>query len=238
MQNLTTHIDVLNQTTVVSDQEIIWLTAALQIQVSRDFAPVWETDAILTFVPKTATPNPTHWQLVFLDNSDQAGALGYHDLTASGLPLGKVFVKTTVGAHDSWSVTASHELMEMLGDPYIDLSVFIQDTNISGRLYAYETADAVETDSLGYVINQFKVSDFVFPNWFEPNSTGPWDFKKHCTAPLQILAGGYIGYFDVPNTNGWSQLNANAEIANPVNPKGSRREARTILKSSRLKSKV
>jgi hypothetical protein len=38
-------------------------------------------------------PAPDSWWLVFLDNSDQAGALAYHDLTNEGLPLSKVFVK-------------------------------------------------------------------------------------------------------------------------------------------------
>jgi hypothetical protein len=37
-------------------------------------------------------PAPDGWWLVFLDNSDQAGALAYHDLTNEGLPLSKVFV--------------------------------------------------------------------------------------------------------------------------------------------------
>ena len=32
--------------------------------------------------------------MLVLDTSDQAGALGYHDVTPQGLPLGKVFAKT------------------------------------------------------------------------------------------------------------------------------------------------
>lgn len=203
------YIDILNQSTEASDQTIKWLTAALQIQVHRDFAPIWGIDAVLTFVPKGSTPNPAHWQLVFLDDADQAGALGYHELTSTGLPLGKIFVRTTEEDGAAWSVTASHELLEMLGDPYANSAVLMLDnTGTAGTAYAYEVCDACEDDSFSYVINEFKVSDFVTPEWFEPAGTAPGvalDFMRHISSPFQLLSGGYIGVFAIPNTQGWTQ---------------------------------
>src|SRR5262249_22512484 len=74
-------IAVINESTVVSDADVKAAVAALQKQVSRDFAPAWGIDASLTFVPFGGNPSPDAWWLVILDNSDQAGALGYHDLT-------------------------------------------------------------------------------------------------------------------------------------------------------------
>ena len=74
--------------------EVQSATSALQIQVSRDFAPIWGSDADLTFIPRAVQPPGGVWWLVILDNSDQAGALGYHDLTPDSLPLGKVFAST------------------------------------------------------------------------------------------------------------------------------------------------
>jgi len=53
------------------------------------------------------------WWLVFLDDSDQADALAYHDLTEDGLPISKVFVKTILADNASVSVGATHELCEM-----------------------------------------------------------------------------------------------------------------------------
>ena len=111
------------------------------------------------------TPAPAGtWWLVILDDSDQAGALGYHDLTPDGLPIGKIFAASDLKAGDSWSVTASHELLEMLADPNINLTVFVQDADTTGTLYAYEVCDACEDDSFGYKINSnVLVSDFVYP---------------------------------------------------------------------------
>src|SRR5882672_9437152 len=88
------------------------------------------------------------WWMGMFDTADQAGALGYHDLTTAGLPIGKVFAKTTLDAHDLVFVTLSHEVLEILGDP--DINLIVQK---GGRGYSYEVCDAVEDDSLGYDIN-------------------------------------------------------------------------------------
>src|SRR6516164_9774230 len=110
-------IAVINATSegVPSDAEAAPVVDALQTQVRSDFGPVWGVDADLTFVPRGGNPPGGSWWLSLLDSSDQANALGYHDLTSDGLPLGKAFVKTDMDEGLNWSVTASHELLEMLG---------------------------------------------------------------------------------------------------------------------------
>ena len=228
------NIDCINASTEASDQMIKWLTTALQKQVTRDFFSVWGINAQLFFVPKSGTPNPMHWQLVFLDNADVSGALGYHDLTATGLPLGKVFIRTTELAGDAWSVTASHELMEMLVDPWVDSAVIQLNADGTGTAYAQEVCDACESDSLGYVINDFKMSDFVTPEWFGPPTLEPnakYDFMGHITQPLQLLPGGYIGALTINSSSGWQQVLG--EGAKAETPRGSRRLLRTIPRSQR-----
>jgi hypothetical protein len=227
-------IDCINASTEASDQTIKWLTAALQKQVTRDFAPVWGFGAQLFFVPKSGTPDPTHWQLVFLDNADVAGALGYHDLTSTGLPLGKVFIRTTELDNSAWSVTASHELMEMLVDPWVDSAVIQLNSDGTGTAYALEVCDACEADSLGYVINDFKMSDFVTPEWFGPPTLMPnprYDFMGHIAQPLQLLPGGYIGAIQITSSSGWQQILGEGSKAEA--PLGSRRHLRTIPRHQR-----
>ena len=90
--------------------------------------------------------------MAILDDSDQAGALGYHDLTSEALPLDKVFAGTDLKYGYTWSVTARHQLLEMLADPNINLSVLLQTTETAGTLYAYEVCDACESDNDGYEI--------------------------------------------------------------------------------------
>jgi hypothetical protein len=86
--------------------------------VNQHIVPIWGTPAKLI---KTTDFVKDAWAMVFLDNADQPGALAYHDLTPGGLPLSKVFVKTTLADGELVSVSASHELVEMLVDPAINM---------------------------------------------------------------------------------------------------------------------
>lgn len=225
-------ISIVNASTVVNDTDGAAVTTALQTQVSRDFAPVWGIDATLTYVAKGHTAAPNTWRLAILDNADQAGALGYHDITSTGQPLGKIFAKTDIQYGSHWSVTASHELLEMLADPWINLSVFDQSTMRAGRIFAYEVCDACEDDSFGYQINNILVSDFVFPAWFEgwrAQGSTKFDFGNHITKPFGLLHNGYISYFDVSRGGGWQQLLGESTPSMKSRARvGSRRERRMI----------
>ena len=168
-------VSVINASSVVTDDQCRTLVAALQKQVSHDFAPVWGIDATLAFVPTGGTPAPGTWWLSILDNTDRAGVLGHHDLTPDGLPVGKSFAGTDQHYGHSWTVTASHELLEMLADPDINLTVFVHPEQGNDTLYAYEVCDACQDDSFGYDIDGVTVCDFVYPAYFQtfrqPGST-------------------------------------------------------------------
>jgi len=146
------NVSIINASSVLTDSDIQPVVDALQKQADNDFGPAWGVGAKLNFVPEGDSPPAGSWWLLILDDSDQAGALGYHDLTTEGLPLGKVFAATDLKFGTNWTVTASHELLEMLGDPNINLTVFMQSDSANGRLYAYEVFDAWEKDQFDYMI--------------------------------------------------------------------------------------
>jgi len=233
-------IAVINESSEVSDAQVAQMVPALQVQVSRDFAPAWGIDADLRVIANRPASAPGEWWLAIIDDADQAGALGYHDLTSEGLPLGKVFARTTRLEGGNWTVTASHELLEMLGDPDINLTVLVQDQNQNaGRLYAYEVCDACEDDAFAYQVNGIQVTDFVFPSWFEtfrPAGSAQFDFGRQITKPLELLKGGYIGYFDLTGGSGWQQLTA-GKASYVARPRvGSRRERRRTPRAQWMKS--
>lgn len=241
MQNPT--IAVINESTVVSDSDVQDLIEALQNQVDADFSQIWHVGCKLVFQDKTQPAQPGVWQLVILDNSDQAGALGYHEMTATGDPLGKVFAGEDLKYGSSWTVTASHELLEMLADPWINLTVQVDDQT----LYAYEVCDACEADNLGYDITikngkLIHVSDFVTPEWFQPamSLNFPFDLRGHVQKPLELLPDGYISILKINSSNGWSQLNgrfSSEEVeARSAPVEGHRRHRRSIQRSSWKKS--
>src|SRR5260370_651012 len=97
-----TQIAVMNESTVMSDGDVQKMLAAFDQQWNTDLRPVWGVDAAtFTFVPKHQMPAARSWWLVFLDNSDQAGALADQDLTNEAVPVSKLFVDT-LDPHHGW----------------------------------------------------------------------------------------------------------------------------------------
>ncbi len=236
-------VAIINASTVLKDGQVKAAVPALQTQVHRDFAPAWGIDADLSFVSKGAKPPSTSWWLTILDNSDQAGALGYHDLTKAGLPMGKVFAGSDIKLGYQWTVTASHELLEMLADPDINLTAFVESSAQSGILYAYEVCDACEADEFAYKIDGTPVSDFVYPAWFESfrkKGSAQFDYGRRIKKPFELLKGGYIGAYDVKAGGGWHQITTEAgSYRYVIRPDvGSRRERRRTPRDQWLKSKA
>src|SRR5215472_4353716 len=197
------HIAVLNESTVINDAAVQAMLTAFEHQWNNDLKPIRGVDAAtFGFVPAHQMPAPGSWWLVFLDNSDQAGALAYHDLTNEGLPISKVFVKTLQDDNASISVGATHELCEMAVDPWLNSAY--QDPQ--GVFWAGEVCDPVESDQYGYKIGNTLVTDFIAPNWFaHQHAQGAIDFKGHSRRAFEILSGGYAQKFD-PH-RGWVQVN-------------------------------
>ena len=242
-------VAIINESTVAADLDLALITNALHKQVWRDFLPAFGKNGQavnVQCIPAGRVVPVGAWQLGIFDSSDQAGALGYHDVTPQGQPLGKVFAKDDLASGSSLSVTISHELLEMLADPQITKVFSMPGPNGTTIQYAYEDCDAVEDDSLGYSINEVLLSDFVYPSWFaDPASAKAgvqYDFQKKVTAPLQLLAGGYIGQQIIDangNPQGWTQItarNAPPKPAHIIKP-GSRRYKRPVHPDSRVKSR-
>lgn len=231
-------IAVINQSSVIDDTEGAALTKALATQIHRDFAPAWGTDARLRYVPRGAKPPDGLWWLMLMDDSDEAGALGYHDLTPQGLPIGKVFARTDKRYGLSTGVTLSHEATEMLGDPYINLVVQLQDNAGNVTAIAYETADAVEADKYGYEVAGQQMSNFVFPRFFDPTApqdgTVQLDQCHHVSKPFEILPGGYLSKWTP--SGGWTQMHGAPPAPGDRPRVGSRRERRTTPRQQWLTS--
>jgi hypothetical protein len=162
------------------------LTAALQKCYDEHFLPVWGYPVKLY---NTSKAKPSDWLFIYFDDADEAGAEGYHDLTHRGQPVSKVFVKTSLADNVPVSVTASHELFEMVIDPIANL--WAQAT--SRTQYAYEMCDPVEEDT--FMVNGLEMSNFVHPSWFEPFKHPPgtkYDHLERLKRPFSMTKGGYV----------------------------------------------
>lgn len=184
----------MNDSTLVTDAEARRMTAAVSLQVRRDFAPRWfRTPAPLRFYRSLADVPADVWVLTLLDDSDEADALGYHDETPDGRVYARVFCRdtlthggTALEGPDSVSVTLSHEVLELLADPNVNLWA----DDGGSRELAIEVGDPVE--ATGYDINGVTVSNFVLQSYFDAHSrAGVYDFLGLLKKPWTMLPGGY-----------------------------------------------
>jgi hypothetical protein len=215
-------IAVINES-AISDAEIQKMLPAFETQWNRDLRPAWSLqESKFVLVGKADQVPGGAWWLVWLNDSDQADALAYHDLTDEGLPLSKVFVRTIQGDNASLSVAATHELCEMAIDPTLNLAAQDQ----AGTFWAYEIADPVQNDQYAYEIDGVMVTNFLLPSWFGFKSAkAPFDFKHHCTDAFQVLIGGFAQKF---TPDGWIQVTRKATSHRATHPaEGSRRERRS-----------
>jgi hypothetical protein len=187
-------LGLVNDSTLVTDTDAKRMASAVSLQVRRDFAPRWfRTPAPLAFYPSLAAVPADVWVLTLLDDSDEADALGYHDETPDGRVYARVFCRdtlthggTVLKGPDSVSVTLSHEVLELLADPNVNLWA---DDGRSREL-ALEVGDPVEASS--YDIKGVTVSNFVLQSYFDARSrAGVYDFLGLLKKPWTMLPGGY-----------------------------------------------
>lgn len=223
------NIYVINKSTVVSDVEVQSWIPAFNVFLGH-VRTWWPRPANLVWIDKAHEPKLA-WKVIIADTSDEAGALGYHDFTPDGRPISYVFVKDDIKYGYSPTVTATHEIAEMIADPWISQLFQISDT----QFFAQEIGDPVEADELGYYIKvdpyaEVLVSDFVTPRWFVPGSEGyVLDHNHKVTKPLELLPGGYMSVFT--SGHGWNQIYAEKKTGNVI---WGSREGKTTGKYSRL----
>lgn len=208
-------IAIKNQTSVLPDAVVREAVTAIQVQLNRDWQVAWKTTATVIFLRKNQAVPATAWPIFLMDSTDNPGTLGYHTETNRGTPFGRVFVKTAIQYGYSWTITLSHEVLELMGNPWANETVFRQNSDTTGMLYYMEVCDPCEDDRYGYKIGNVMVSDFVYPAWFDDyqlRSGTRYDHCGHITAPFQILQNGYMAVFNVPNISGWNIVTRDNEV--------------------------
>jgi hypothetical protein len=198
----------LSQLALVSEipevpaSELTQVSAALQKQLARDFSPLWSIDATIDAFTSLEDVPLGYWPIVIRTDIGYAGAAGIHR-DDQGQPFALVQYSTT------WSLTTSHEILEMLADPFgntLRASDSIKPDQ--GRVeYLIEVCDPSEAYEFGYTVNGIRVSDFYTPNFFDP-VTAPsvrYSFTGAITEPRQVLKGGYLSWHDPVTDHWWQQ---------------------------------
>lgn len=205
-------ISVINHSNgQISDEELQGTIQAINCQITENFEPYWSLGARLRLEGRSGK-KPSKSDLADMrgdavlylwSGSDVDDALGYHDLNNRGIPYGFVFSTLSKQLGENWTVTLSHEAMELIADPESNLLVqgpHPEHPNLA-VFHWYEMCDAVQEET--YRIDGVEVSNFLLPLYFtggdELGSRNDFLGRSHNGKTLQsfgVNPGGYIGFFN------------------------------------------
>lgn len=184
---------------------------ALNLQVTRDLPQFWAVTATVMYLPTPKKIPAGVWPVQLVEKLPP-GEGGFHS-DKHKQPYSKVIALPN---DNTWTIDASHEILEMLVDPYgnrIQSSVAIEIARDkiqdgTGQYgYLVEACDPCEDNSYAYTVNGIAVSDFITPHFYDPMVTSGtrYSFADNVKAPRQILPGGYISFVD-PIKDEWEQI--------------------------------
>lgn len=183
-------------------EDVSRVAAALQRQATRDFGPIWSVHATVDAFPRLEDVPVGYWPMIVETDIDRPGAAGIHE-DKDGQPF------ALIAMSDSWSLTASHEMLKMLADPFGKRIIPGQSPKRNqGRVeFLVEVCDPCEAEQFSYTVNDILVSDFYTPHYFDPvlSECARYSYTGALTKPRQVLRGGYLSWHD-PVSNHWWQL--------------------------------
>ncbi len=192
----------------VEGDELLHVAAALQTQIVRDLGPVWGVSAVVSpFLSLEQVP-AGYFPVTIVGDQLPDQARGFH-LAPGGLPV--ALIKYQAG----WSVVASHELIELLCDPYGDRAVTAPSLKAEqGEVdYLVEVCDPCESST--YEINDVPVSDFVTPHYYEMTDAkqSRYTFLGAIERSFGVLPGGYISWQTrLPRRSIWQATPGSKEL--------------------------
>lgn len=193
---MTSNLALISQSKTIMSSEVIAVSAAIQKQIMRDFTPLWNISATIDFFQALEDVPVGYWPVIIVDEI-VTGDLGIHG-QRDKQPIALVQAKA------DWSLTASHEVLEMLADPYSSRLIGGDSVVGDGKRVEYlvEICDPCQDAAFGYQINGVLVSDFYTPNYFNASGTAgaQYDYLGKMPRPRTVLEGGYLSWRD-PLTN-------------------------------------
>jgi len=199
---LTMNLALVSEVDGHDPSDVAMVAAALQKQATRDFGPVWDVQATVDAFPTLEDVPVGYWPMIVKDDIGQPGAAGIH-LDKDGQPFALITMS------DSWSLTASHEMLEMLADPFGNRVIAGRSPKRGqGRVeFLVEVCDPSEAAEFGYTSNDVLVSDFYTPHFFDPvqSPATRYSFTSAIKKPRTILRGGYISWHHPPSDHWWQQ---------------------------------
>jgi len=152
-------IAIVADATSITREQLERVVAAIQTQVTRDFAPVWDVDARLLIHEQTeAVPNGM-CSITIADDIGVEGRLAFQTEDDGGRPYGMVRFS------ESWPHSLSHICLELVAAPHSDRVVSGPSPKPrQGEVqFIVQPCDPCSALEYSYEVDGVTVCDFCFP---------------------------------------------------------------------------
>jgi hypothetical protein len=209
------HVAIISLTRHIRMTTVLQVSAAVQKQVSRDFTPIWGIAATVDpFADLGSVPSDYHHVVIFGEPDELvdrlaptvgeeraiALAMTFRSGGVTGLHLNGITRQpfALVRASETWAVTVSHEVLEMLADPYGNHLIAAKHPIDPAKRVDFLLEVCDPCQAIWYPVNGVPVSDFYTPRYFDPVRVESmrYSFTGELTEPLQILEDGYLSWID------------------------------------------
>lgn len=207
-------VAIFDETKRIKFEDLQDVAKAIQKQVSTDLKPAWGKDAEIVAYSRFDLIPYYAWKVTIKDKLD-IDVYGYHYVDDSGQPY------AVLQYRDDWTLTLSHEIVELLTDPYGNRLMTSENffccadcaeghgecqtivpAEVNGvKEVLVEIADPSQAPNFGYYITvgsrKVLVSDFYLPAFFTDAIAIKGKKYSHTgaiTRPKQILEGGYVSF--------------------------------------------
>lgn len=195
------HVALVDESDTIDKSTLAEVAGALNEQIQADFTPAWPVHATIGAYPIAP---PGTWAIRLRDGIGEPGAAGYHTDEHR-----QPYALVDLAAGD-WTVTASHELLEILADPFGSRMhtalgpVGSRQALARERVrYLVEVCDPVEATT--YEVGGVAVSDFILPAFYRtsPRRGAAYSHMGVLAGPRVVNPGGYVSFADA--TGVWWQ---------------------------------
>src|SRR5438105_14829362 len=125
---------LVSEVEAVSADELHKIAAALQKQLDRDFTPLWDIKAAIKSFTSLEDVPENCWPVILRTDIETPAALAAHLHDQKEMPF------ALVQFGDGWSLSASHQVLEMLANPF------------SNRLLARRSVKPGERHNVQYLV--------------------------------------------------------------------------------------
>jgi hypothetical protein len=211
----TRQIAVINQSEELTADDVARAAAAVQKQVVNDFGPLWGVTATVSVFPSLEIP-PDYWPVVIRDDIG-INEPGVHSTEFPEKPFALVLFTGS-----KWTVTLSHEILELLLDPSGTLLISGPSVRPDEGTVEYlaEICDPCQSNACAYLVNGDQwMSDFVTPAFYKGFGPGRYSFAGNVLQPRQVMPFGYMTWHDPVHDAWWQVLDrGNGPQFRPLDP--------------------